>query len=86
MNSDGTMEYVEGTWNLVSCGGHLGPPATHSGTCSVVPWPSPAVREQGVGMGWDGWSWKASYVPRAWLPHGECREDQQQMKVGSSDG
>ena len=57
------MEYVEGTWNLVSCGGHLGPPATHSGTCSVVPWPSPAVREQGVGVGWDGWSWKASYVP-----------------------
>lgn len=57
------MEYVWGTWSLASGGATLVPPGTHSGNCSVVRWPSPAVREQGAGVGWDGWSWKASYVP-----------------------
>ena len=52
-----------GLGTLFHVGATLVPPETHSGTCSVVPWPSPAVREQSVGVGWDGWSWKASYVP-----------------------
>ena len=57
------MTYVWGTWSLASGGGHpwyhLGQTLRH---LCVVPRPSPTVREQGVGMGWDGWSWRASHV------------------------